>query len=216
MAYIFMDESGCLGFDFSKAKTSRNFMITFLFVPEKRPLEKLVRRQFQKMSRHELKRWRGGVLHCNKANDAMRMRMLQGIAQHRDISVMLIRLNKKRVYTQLKDEKHLLYNYVTNILLDRVATKKLVPTDRPVKLIASRRETNRFLNDNFVSYLNRQQKESLILRPEIKTPAEEKGLQAVDFISWAAFRYYEHCDESYFRRIEHLVVENNQLFGAGV
>lgn len=29
MAYIFMDESGCLGFDFTKAKTSMHFIITF-------------------------------------------------------------------------------------------------------------------------------------------------------------------------------------------
>ena len=35
MAYIFMDESGDLGFNFKKAKTSKNFIITFLFVAEK-------------------------------------------------------------------------------------------------------------------------------------------------------------------------------------
>lgn len=31
MAYIFMDESGDLGFDKSKARSSKNFLITFFF-----------------------------------------------------------------------------------------------------------------------------------------------------------------------------------------
>ena len=36
---------------------------------------------------------------------------------------MSIYLNKKKVFTKLHDEKHVLYNYVTNILIDRVYTK---------------------------------------------------------------------------------------------
>jgi len=43
MSYIFMDESGDLGFDFSKSRTTRYFVITFLFAPHKRPIEKVVR-----------------------------------------------------------------------------------------------------------------------------------------------------------------------------
>ncbi len=214
MSYIFMDESGCLGFDFSKPRTSKNFIVSFLLVAEKRPIEKLVKKQFRLMGRKERKRWIGGVLHCNRANNTLRLRILQGLGKFNDVSVMLVRLNKKRVYTKLQDEKHVLYNYVTNILLDRVSTKKLIPTDVPVRLIASRRETNRFLNDNFISYLNAQhEKRALILQPAIKTPAQEKGLQVVDFVSWAAFRCYEHGDDSYFNHVKHLVVEDNQLFG---
>ena len=37
MAYIFMDESGCLGFDFKKPKTSRYFVITFLMAENELP-----------------------------------------------------------------------------------------------------------------------------------------------------------------------------------
>jgi len=34
MNYIFIDESGCLGFDFTKQATSQHFVITFLFVEQ--------------------------------------------------------------------------------------------------------------------------------------------------------------------------------------
>lgn len=40
MAYIFMDESGDLGFDFRKKKTSKVFVITCLFIENKGLLEK--------------------------------------------------------------------------------------------------------------------------------------------------------------------------------
>jgi len=48
MSYIFLDESGDLGFNFKKKGTSKKFIITFLFVPEstKRGLEKVVKKKY--------------------------------------------------------------------------------------------------------------------------------------------------------------------------
>ena len=43
MAYIFLDESGDLGFDFSKKRTTKYFVITVLFTLNKRPIEKCVK-----------------------------------------------------------------------------------------------------------------------------------------------------------------------------
>ena len=65
MAFIFVDESGDLGFDFSKTKTSRYFIVTFLFVSEKRPLEKIVRKIFSGFTKKQI-RAHGAVLHCYK------------------------------------------------------------------------------------------------------------------------------------------------------
>jgi hypothetical protein len=47
---------------------------------------------------------------------------------------------------------------------------------------------------------------------QIKTPAEEKALQATDFVSWAIFRKYEYEDDTYYNIIKRLVVEENALF----
>lgn len=38
-----MDESGDLGFDFSKRGTSKFFVVTLLYVQEKRQIEKIIR-----------------------------------------------------------------------------------------------------------------------------------------------------------------------------
>ena len=127
---------------------------------------------------------------------------------------MTIYLNKKRVYTRLQEEKAVLYNYVTNILLDRIYTKKIIPSDKKIELIAAQRETNRFLNENFKNYLNNQikNKHKVIIDIKIKSPVQEKSLQAVDFVSWAIFRKYEYGDDSYYNLIKSKIVEENPLF----
>jgi hypothetical protein len=93
-------------------------------------------------------------------------------------------------------------------------SKKLVPREGPIALIASKRETNRFLNENFKDYLEKQavNNHRIELTVDIKTPSEEKSLQAVDFVSWAIFRKYEYGEEQYYREVKAAIVEENPLF----
>jgi len=52
MAYIFLDESGDLGFNFKKKGTSDFFIITFLFLDEsKKSLEKIVKRTHSELNK---------------------------------------------------------------------------------------------------------------------------------------------------------------------
>lgn len=211
MAYIFLDESGDLGFNFKKKGTSKVFIITCLFIENKRPLEKIVRKihsELQKKYKRKL-----GVLHAVKEKPITRQRLLRRLAEI-DCSIITIYFNKLKVYTKLQDEKQVLYNYVTNILLDRIYTKKLVPIKDKIILIASKRETNKFLNENFRTYLNNQAKNKHKIDMEvlIKTPSEEKSLQAVDFACWAVFRKYEKEDDSYYNLIKSKIVEEAPLF----
>jgi hypothetical protein len=93
-------------------------------------------------------------------------------------------------------------------------TKKLIPLNETIHLIASKRETNKFLNQNFKNYLEKQATNThkVDLKIEIKSPHEEKGLQAVDFICWSIFRKIEYGDESYYNKIKSKIVEENPLF----
>jgi hypothetical protein len=58
---------------------------------------------------------------------------------------------------------------------------------KKIEIIAAKRETNKFLNENFKNYLDNQiknrHKVDIII--QIKSPHQEKALQAVDFVSWA-------------------------------
>ncbi len=212
MSFIFLDESGDLGFN-PKKKNSKYFVITILSIEDKKTLEKIVRKVHRSL-RKKIKRVGGGVLHSVKEKPKTRRKLLALIAKE-DCRIMTISLKKEKVYTRLKDEKHVLYNYVTNILLDRIMTKKLISKDSKSNLVAEKRETNKFLNENFKTYLLKQIKNKfgLELEIEVKSPREEKALQAVDFVSWAIFRKYERKDSSYCELIKGRIVEENPLFG---
>jgi len=210
MAFIFMDESGNLGFNFNKRGTSSYFLITFLFTPNKRSIEKCVKKTHAGLRKKYKK---VGVLHAYVEEPVTRKRLLTLLAT-KDCRIMTILLNKRKVYTKLQDEKSVLYNYITNILLNRIFSKKLLQIDDPVEIIASRKETNKFLNQNFKTYLQSQLTDNHDVRVtvSIKTPAEEKSLQAVDFVSWAIFRKHEYKDDTYYNIIRSNIIEENPLF----
>jgi hypothetical protein len=212
MAYVFMDESGDLGFDFRKSGTSKFFVVTLLFARTKRPIEKVVKKIFRSLP-SKVQKTHSGCLHATKERPSTRIKLLQ-LLNKQEISIITIFLNKRKVYTRLQDEKHILYNYVTNILLDRLYTKRLVPINQPIQLIASQRETNKFLNHNFKRYLENQVKRSHNLNISVRiSPAHsDKSLQAVDFICWAIFRKVEKGDRSYAQVIKSKIIEENPLF----
>ncbi len=55
MSYIFMDESGELGFDFKKEKTSKFFVVTFIFTKDKNTLNKIVKKSLKIFLRIKLR-----------------------------------------------------------------------------------------------------------------------------------------------------------------
>lgn len=72
MSYIFLDESGDLGFDFDKKGTSKYFLITCLFTAKKRMIEKVVSKTHSDLKK-KYKR-RGGILHCYNEKPVIRQR----------------------------------------------------------------------------------------------------------------------------------------------
>ncbi len=213
MAYIFMDESGDLGFNEQKEKTSKNFIIAFLFSQNKNILDKIVKKVFNALPQN-IKKKHSGTFHCYKEQPKVRLKLLSLLKDKKDISIMIIRLNKGNVWTDLRQEKSILYNYVVNILLNRVFSKKLIPIKDKIVFVQSQRETNKLLNLNFKQYISQQVKKNhgVELVVEIKRPSEEKALQIVDFVSWGVFRKYEHNDDTYYNIIKDLIRENTSLY----
>lgn len=209
MNYILLDESGDLGFKLNKG-SSKFFVITIVFTKSKRSLEKVVRGVHRGL-RKKFKKV--GDLHAYRETPITKTRVLKE-ANEKDCSILAIILNKSKVYTKFNDEKGVLYNYVVNILLDRLFRKRPIPPQEPIVLIASRRETNKFLNQNFKSYLQQKiiDNHKLKLRIEISSPSKEKSLQVVDFISWAIFRKYETGEDTYYNLISSKIIDETPLF----
>ncbi len=54
--YIFIDESGDLGFNFKKNKTSKYFIVTFILSKDKGVLDKIIKKVFKSFSKTEIKK----------------------------------------------------------------------------------------------------------------------------------------------------------------
>lgn len=209
MAYILLDESGDLGFSFDRGST-KFFVVTLIFTEQKKKLQRIAKKIFRSLRKKDKKR---GSLHAYHEDPATRQRLLREL-QETDCKVFVIILNKQRVYTKLKDQKAVLYNFVTNILLDRLFTKKPFNMPEEVTLLASKRETNVFINENFKSYLATQVSgnHKIKIAVDIARHDQDGSLQVTDFVSWAIFRKVEHGDDSYYNMIKHLIVEESPLF----
>jgi hypothetical protein len=213
MKLLFQDESGDLGFDFSKSKTSRFFVITIVLMDEsaKRSAEKVVKNVFRKFA--EPKSHKEGVLHAANEKPVVRSHLLKGIAK-KDIAIYAVILNKARVNDDLRKQPAKLYNFVTKTLLRYVYKKGGLLDANKNELVASRRETNRLLNDDFCHYLEGQMKKmsssNFVVR--IAPPYEEKCLQIVDFACWSVYRTVAHGDDSYQKLLGPGMVKTIRLF----
>ena len=208
MAYIFLDESGDLGF---KPQSSKWFIFTIVLTDDHRKIEKVI-----KNIRKSLKRkYRLQELHAYHASSVTKHRMLKKLSELDDLKVFCVVLNKKKVYIDLQNQKNYLYNYTANILLDRLHNKNIIKIDEPISLYIDKKDTNKFIRENFEKYL----KDNLVKRGnngkieiKIKPSHTEKCLQAVDFVSWAIFRKYEMNDYEYYENIKDKIIEESLLF----
>jgi hypothetical protein len=212
MSYIFMDESGDLGFDLAKRKTSRFFIVTFVLARDRSDLDRMVKKIFRGLNRNGINH-RNGTLHAHKESPKTVRRLLSLFSEKKKASIIVIYLEKGKMRVSPRNQKHALYNHITNTLLDRVFAKKLISTTEKVRIIASRRETSKFLNGNFSSYLKDEAgaKHGLDIEVTITSPSD-KGLQVADAVCWAIFRKHEYGDASYYDIIKAEIVEENPLF----
>ncbi|MEK7157224.1 MAG: DUF3800 domain-containing protein [Patescibacteria group bacterium] len=208
MAYIFLDESGDLGF---KKTSSKWFLFTIAIVPEPRMLENVVKKIWRPLKK---KHKRLGELHAYHANDITRTRMLQKLNELSDLKILTVILNKQKVYVDLQNQKNYLYNYAANILLDRLHTSGVLADGESIGLYIDRKDTKKRLRENFTDYLTKamtsRRKGGFTVA--LHASHENRSLQAVDFMSWAIFRKYERGDYQYYELIKDKITDERLLF----
>jgi len=196
-----MDESGDLWFDITKSRTSKFFVITFLVTKDEKTTNIIMKKSFNWMKHKKIKiKW--WVFHAFSHLESTIQKVLN-IATEYDISIMTLVLDKRKVYSHTNSEKHVLYNIIVNKLLDAVINKNLVSDkDEIIHFIASRRETSKTLNEQFVNYLKNKHKDQPNIIFEIKTPHQSKWLQLVDTISFSIYKKYENSNSNFYEIFE--------------
>jgi hypothetical protein len=192
--FLYLDESGDLGFDFVNKKPSRFFVITILAVEGQdanRQLIKAVKKTIRRKLNPRGKRSRIAEELKGTGTTLEVKRYFYEQVHDIDFKLYTIILNKRRVFENLADHKARVYNYVSRILLEKI------PLDQAtvkVDLIIDRSKGKPEILD-FNSYI-RSQLEARI-HPVVPLyishydSREHGGLQAVDMFSYGIFEGYE-------------------------
>lgn len=202
MWYLYLDESGDLGFDFVNKKPSKFFTVAILAITGHQANRKLIK-SVKVVLRRKLnpKGKRNRIVQELKGTATTIEIKKYFYKQIRDINfkIYAISLNKKRVYEYLVKDKSKIYNFVARQVLDRIPFE--ANGDGRVEFIIDKSK-NKPEIEEFNSYIGHQ----LEGRLDPKTPLdmhhlkshETQGLQAVDMFCWGIFEKHEKNRSEWF------------------
>ena len=199
MLYLYLDESGDLGFDFVNKKPSAHFTVCVLAVKgteNDRALAKAVRTVIR--SRPELKNKDGNFeLKGNLVPLETKKYFYKKIRQE-GFRIHSATLNKTGIYSGPPPEKERIYNYIARLALEDVDLK-----DAAVRVIMTvDKSKSRHGIAEFNSYILSQIKarlDPLVPLDIYHVPSNTSpGLQAADLFGWGIFRKYEVKDRGWY------------------
>lgn len=195
MWYLYLDESGDLGFDLVNKKSSKFFTVVILAVSSIGNNRKIIKavdvtlrrklnpRKKRKRIKQELK-GRETILEVKK--------YFFDRVKNVKFGIYSITLNKKRVYEKLTQEKSRVYNFLARQVLDRIPLEQN-KGDR-IQFIIDKSKSKPEIEE-FNSYIRRQLEGKLPPTTPLDIyhwdSQESHGLQAADLFSWGIFQKYE-------------------------
>jgi len=199
--YIYLDESGDLGFDFTKQGTSRFFVITLLIVYSNDVNKKILKMIERTLKRKVNKRKKGknseAELKGSKTDITVK-RYFYRLVKDDSFEICTLILNKARVIDKLRKNKPKLYNYISKLLLEKCQFGKVQNrVSLTVDKCKNKEETKDF--NNYL--LTALRKFIPVTTPFVQyheASYAHKGLQAVDLFSWGVYRKYERSDLEWY------------------
>jgi len=196
MLYLYLDESGDLGFDFINKKPSNFFTVCVLAVRGRdndralaKSVKEVVRRKLPPASGRELK---GNVLPQELKEYFFRK------AGKTEFEIYSSTLDKISISKGEFPEKERIYNYMANLALTCVNLE-----DAAVRVIMTVDKSKRSCAiAKFNAYILTQIKarlDPLVPLDIVHISSQEScGLQAADMFAWGIFRKYEKGDRSWY------------------
>ena len=201
--YIYLDESGDLGFDFSKPKTTKRFVITLLVCRSKqsqKDFQKAVRRTL-KNKLNKRKNKKRVITELKGTNTTIEIKKyFFNKLKRTDWEIYTVILNKERVFPNLqtKTGKKKLYNFLARFILEKLPLRRIFTNVRLVVDKSKNREEIRDFNQYMVNHLQALLPLNTGFEVDHLSSENNTGLQAVDLFCWGTFRKYEFDDPGWY------------------
>jgi len=196
MLYLYLDESGDLGFDFFAKKPSKYFTVTVMLVQGLENRKKIAN-AVRKTLRRKLSKHKQNELKGSKQSIGIKRYFYRQI-ESVPFEIYALTLNKRRVYDYLSQKKDRVYNFITRNVLDKIPFEDAsVRVSLVIDRSKSKREILEF-NEYLVRHLGGKLEPRIPLDIDHHLSHEDLPLQAVDLFSWGIFRKYEKDDEEWY------------------
>ena len=216
MWFLYLDESGDLGFDFVNKKPSNYFTITVLAIhgtKSNRRLTKAVKKTIQRKLNPKNKR-RRLVQELKGSTTAFSIKkyFLEQLESN-DVPFALfsLTLDKKKLYERLTKEKSRVYNFLARKILDQIQfenaeTRVYLYIDKS-KSKPEIADFNQYIEQNIQARLDPK----VLLHIIHENSHLHAGLQAADLFCWGIFRCYERKIYDWYECYKHYI-RLNELF----
>lgn len=202
---LYLDESGDLGFDFTKPKTSRHLTIAFIATTEP---EKLKRRVRAVKQRHRISR--ADELKGYDTQFTIRRELVDQIAKL-PLEVHAVTVYKPNVKQELWEDTNILYNYVAGFVL-----VPFISAQTNVVVVCDERQVRvktGFDIDAYTRYKVRfEEGKSTAMQFEHVSSVQSHAIQAADIITHAIFRKYESGDHRLANLLASRIKSDKHLF----
>ena len=194
MLFLYLDESGDLGFDFVNKRPSTHFVITVLSVrghQANRQLLKGVKRTITRKLNPPGHR-RKIVEELKGTGTTLQIKAyFYEQVKNVDFKIYAIILDKRRSLSYLVDNKARVYNYISRLLLENVSLEEeAISVDLVIDRSKHKPEILAF-NDYIRSQLEARISPRVPFRISHYDSRENGGLQAADMFSYGVFEGYE-------------------------
>lgn len=208
--YLYLDESGDLGFNF-KGGSSRYFVVALLLAKDPKPLGRCLKKARHPKLGKDLKE--RPELKASQTSEKIQKIVLRCIAQ-KEVEIHTIVMYKPRVRKYLREEKEKLYNYVCGLLIEDCAQLSLPEVTLVVDRRGGRRivrEFNRYIRFKAEARMS-QGEYPTRLRIYHKSSQSDPGLQAVDFVCHGVWRSFELKNPALYEIIKKRIKVEKELF----
>ncbi|MBI4162208.1 MAG: DUF3800 domain-containing protein [Candidatus Aenigmarchaeota archaeon] len=207
--YIFIDESGDLGFDFTKkGKPSDFFLVGALKVKDEKILNRIIKKHRKRVKKKKEEKKEVKFSNTSPEN---RRRILADIAKL-DAEIFIVYINKHKAYDYIKNDPVRMYSYLLRILSEKCFASHITEDTT----ITFDRSFSKIQQETLELYLITQNEHLLASKNKIKIchlqSQESTGLMCIDFICGAAIHKVANKSSMYFEIIKNNVKCMKQLY----
>ncbi len=191
LKYLYLDESGDLGFS---SGSSKFLVISALMVADYRELDRIIKNMRRNKFKKELRK--ASEIKANKSSPELKKYMIKKLNEVPETLGFHTILKKDRLQSRyLRENKDKLYNYIAGILARNIVIDRF-----DVEIRVDKSKGKQVLRDDFNEYfVNHLREGSTIGKIEIHHSGSESfsGLQFADLLAWSIYQKYSTHNNEY-------------------